>query len=335
MEILRVPPYELTVDYAGLSVDTDHVLRLFDSRSGLMASVGATSDGSGDITFTLPDIISKYDAEYQAVVYEGTVSSVGGAWTYDEGDDYYAGYAYTLADVDQTAIADTDIAVEDSIKVVRPYLVPADITPDGESVATYTTYERLARTSIDTVVAGFYLTNTVIDAQGMGTDRLYLGGRVNKLISVVQNNELLFVTGGSSNLVEYTLDPDRNCLIVDTTDVVNLYDSRPSTIPAHNTDYDGVATYGTDFLNGYNYSVRVVGGWTYVPQDIKDATQLLVEDLACQSPNYIAKYVREYETKDFRVDIHRPAFAGTGNMTVDKILDKYIGETLYNGLRVL
>lgn len=306
MEIFRVPSYPLTADFSGLSNDTAYLLSLYNSRTELKVTIAATSDGSGDVSFELPASISDYDDEYRGRVHEGT--------------------------------AETDpVVASDNVKIVRPYLIPADILPAGGVLADYVKYERLARTQIDNIVGGFYFYQMLLDLQGMGNDKLTLGQRVNDIVSVVENNVVVYDRdeADEDNAELYTLTADYQSMITLETTQSNIIDARPpTTIPAP-SDYGNTSVRIVDFPAGWNYAVRVETGWSYVPQDIKEATQLLVDDMACMSPNYLNKYVREYETKDFRVDIHRPAFSGTGNLMVDQILHRYLGQTLYNSIRVL
>ena len=304
MEIYRVPPYPLTVTYSDLPLSSSVFMTLLDSRVGFVDSASATTDGSGNATFEVPDEVAKYDGEYNVTIYDG---------------------------VDDTG----DVVASDNLNIVRPYLIPANITPAGEDVNDYIKYERIARLAIDSVVGGFYYKNVVLDLQGMGNDKLTLGKRINKIDTVVANNELVYDSTEEENDVEYTMTPDMQSMIVVKTGSANIVDGRPpTTIPA-SSDYGQYGGRIVDFPVGYNYTVRADSGWAYVPQDIKEATQLLIDDMACGAPNYLNKYVREYETKDYRIDIHRPAFAGTGNLIVDQILAKYLGDTLYNGVRVL
>ena len=57
---------------------------------------------------------------------------------------------------------------------------------------------------IDNIVGGFYYKNAKIDLQGDGSDRLVVGQRVNKLLSLVENNVLMYEQDGADNLAEYT-----------------------------------------------------------------------------------------------------------------------------------
>ena len=304
MEILRLPPYPLTASFSSLTIDTQHFLNLVNSRSGAVESATATSDGSWDISFTIPTSVSDYDGEYSANVHEGSLVT-------------------------------DPIVASDNIRIVRPYLVPADITPVGGDVADYINYERTARITIDNIVGGFYFKDLTLGLLGMGNDKLTIGQRANDIVSVVRNNVTVYDRDEVDNEVDYILTDDSQSMITLETVEANVLDSKPPTIPFSASDYGASGGRLVDFPVGWDFSVRIETGWTYVPQDIQEATQLLIDDIVCQSPNYLNRYIREYETKDYRIDIHRPAFAGTGNLIVDQTLQKYLGDTLYDGVRVL
>lgn len=305
MELLRVPPFPLTIDYSGLPNDTAVVLTLSTSRNKLLDNVEATTNGSGVASFELPVRYSMYDGEYSAIVYEGTTSSKG------------------------------NVVLLDTLRVVRPYVDSAAMAPVGEEAA-YTKYERIARTMIDNIVGGFYYKNAVIDLQGDGSDRLPVGHRVNKLLRLVENNVVMYEQDGESNAAEYTLTSDHSSIILFKDEESNMLEGHYSPPGLASSDSFGWPyNRAVAFPSGYDYEVTFEAGWPMVPQDIKEATTLIIEDMACGEPNYWSKYVREYETKDYRVDFHRSMFAGTGNVIVDQILQRYFGDTLYNNIRIL
>jgi len=294
MEIFRTPPYPLVVPFSNLSVSTDHLLSLYNSRTEFKVTVSATSSGSGDIAFSLPESIGDYDDEYRGLVHEGTTES-------------------------------DPVVASDNVRVIRPYLIPADIAPVVGDVPNYTRFERLARMQIDNIVGGFYHQKKVLDLQGMGNDKLTVGQRATKVLGVTCNNVVVYDSGlpDVDNEELYALSADHQNVIRLEAEGNNLAEGFE------------LGRNGATFPKGWDFKVTIESGWPYVPQDIKDATLLLIEDMACMTPNYLNKYVREYETKDFRVDIHRPAFAGTGNLMVDQVLAKYLGDTLYDNVRVL
>lgn len=305
MELLRVPPFPLTLSYSGLSNNTEYVATFATTINSFVDDVEATSNGSGVVEFELPERYSRYDGEYAVVIYEGT------------------------------ALAKGDVAVMDTVRVVRPYIDSATLAPVGKEDE-YAKYERKARLMIDNIVGGFYYTANSYDLQGTGTDKLVIGNRVNKLLSVSENNVLLYEIDGTDNVFEFTMNTDKTAIIAFRDgDIDNLIDGRPAYTVTAGTDSYAYDFRSAVFPNGYNYTVTVENGWPMVPQDIKEATELIMEDMACGQPNYWSKYVRMYETKDFKVDFQRSMFAGTGNIIVDQTLNRYLGDTLYNNIRVL
>lgn len=296
----------MTLEYSGLAFDQDIVATFASSRNTLLETVEATSNGSGVVEFELPERFSRYDGEYALVAYEGTEDNKG------------------------------DVVLMDTVRVVRPYLDSAALAPTGREDE-YVKFERTARIMIDNIVGGFYYTNAVYDLQGLGTDSLPIGNRVNKILQVIENNTLMYEQGGVDNVAEYTLNADKTAILLfNDGETSNLIDGRQvAPVLAGSDSYDYPQYRQAVFPNGYNYTVTVENGWPMVPQDIKEAAELIIEDMACGAPNYWAKYVRNYETNDYTVDFHRAMFAGTGNVIVDQILSRYLGDTLYNNIRVL
>lgn len=306
MEVLRKPPFPVTISYSGLASDSPVVATVASTRNSFVEEFeGFSTDENGEVSIELSDHFSRYDGEYSVIVYYGTSEEKDG------------------------------VAVLDNLRVVRPYVNPYTIAPVGKEEE-YVKYERIARIMIDNIVGGFYYTSAIYDLQGLGTDRLTIGNRVNKLLSLTENNVLVYELESDSNLAEYTLNSDKTAIIVYQDGVeANRADGGIIYPPAAGSDSYYLADRTAAFPNGYDYVAQVENGWPMVPQDIQEATRLIIDDMACGAPNYWNKYVREYETKDYRVDFHRPSFAGTGNVIVDQILHRYIGETLYNNIRVL
>lgn len=305
MELLRKPPFPLSLEYSDLPITTDVVATFASTRNTFVEDVEATTDGAGDVTFELGERFSRYDGEYSLIVYEGTSD------------------------------AKEDVLLMDTVRVVRPYIDALELAPTGKEDE-YLKLERTARIMIDNIVGGFYYTLATYDLVGNGTDMLVVGDRVNKLLRVTENNVLMYEIDGEDNNATYALNTDKTAVILFQDQEADIYQGRPVLPTGASSDsYENPLFRSVTFPSGYDYVIQVESGWPMVPQDIKEATTILLEDMACGNPNYWAKYVREYETKDYRVDFHRPSFAGTGNVIVDQILARYIGDTLYNNIRVL
>ena len=77
------------------------------------------------------------------------------------------------------------------------------------------------------------------------------------------------------------------------------------------------------FPKDWDYTVYGEFGWPVVPQDIKDATKMLIQDIECGNLSYVKKYITEYETDQFRVKYSDLSLKGSGNLLVDRILQSY------------
>lgn len=310
MNILRQPPFPLEVSYDGLDATTDYILEIYDDRNELKQSEVVTTDGSGAISYQLPQEFEKYDETYSLSIYTIDLN--------DEPDEQ---------------------VVIDSLYIYRPYVNPlslADIDCDDEE---YVLLERTARQIIDTLVGGFYYTRSEIETVGLGADYLPLSKRTNKINQIYENNIKVYdridpISGQHT----YVLSPDKTAITIEVsnTQEYNRMQSKPVNLPIaasdsimlYGDDYDAVLALteikgSAMFPKDWDYTVYGEFGWAVVPQDIKDATRMLINDLKCGKLSYIQKYVTEYQTDQFRVKYSDLSLKGTGNLLVDKILENY------------
>ena len=324
MELLRVHPFPLELTYNGLPVETDLTAVISDERNLVLLMLDAVSDVSGSVTFNLPPRLTNYDGEYRIKIV------IPSPWT----EAFISGFGEGEYGND----SDTEILILDTLSIVRPYVNPVELAPSPEQIPAYTKYERVARIMIDNVVGGFYYTEDLLDLQGVGANKLPIGRQVTRLKSVVEDGVVTYnyLLSDEDNITVYTLTPDRQSMIVEGSDGADFGNYGINPISAHDSIIGHLPTNGPfSFTDGKTYAVKIERGWPMVPQDIQEATRLLVEDASCNAPNYWSRYIREYETKDYRVDFHRAMFNGTGNLIVDQILKKYWGQTLYDNVRVL
>mgnify|MGYP000870869360 CR=1 FL=1 len=303
MEILRKPPFPLVVSFSDLPAHEDVVATFSTSRNKWLADFEAITDGNGYVEFELDPYFSRYDGEYPVLVYLGDANNKG------------------------------DVVAMDNVRIVRPYIDVIAQAPTGMEEE-YLKFERVARIIIDNIVGGFYYTDHTFSLEGSGADKLLLRQRPNKLINLTENNVQMYEIDATDNVAEYVLTNNAVMLYRDE-EFDSVSSKYLSPTVAGSDSYTDPRYRSVTFPEGYDYEVRAEVGWPFVPQDIKEAAQIIIDEQACGQPNYWAKYVRQYQTKDFTVDFHRPSFAGTGNVIVDQILHRYLGETLYNNIRVL
>jgi hypothetical protein len=81
---------------------------------------------------------------------------------------------------------------------------------------------------------------------------------------------------------------------------------------------------GVLFPQGADYLFLLETGYRVIPYDIQDATKMLINDISCGKLEYFKRYVTDYSTDQFKIKIDASALEGTGNILVDKILDRYV-----------
>lgn len=292
-------------------VSTELLVEFHDQFGTTVKSVTATTgvDGSLTVDFLSTEDMAKFDGEY-------------------------AVYAYTM-DVDGNA---EDTVLVDTLYVYRPYVDPYSLGTTDEEVATMTNRELAARLLIDSVVqGGFYYTMEREDATGFGTDILSLGKRFCKVNYVYENNVLIFNRITPLNYQEtFFITNDHHGLAIAGNGEYNRRESKRVGLnlaqsDAHSsftTDLDNpisITNYGSNgfFSPGYDYAVYGEAGYVVVPQDIREATLMLMDDFACGRLNYTTQYVSEYSTDQFKVKYNPKSTNTTGNFVVDSIIKGY------------
>ena len=262
MNILRQPPFPLEVSYNGLEASTDYIIEIFDDHNFSVVSATVTTDGAGELTYQLPDDFSKYDETYSLYVY-----------TIDLNDN-----------PDETVIID-------SLYIYRPYVNPIDLS-DSSCENEYINLERTARQIIDTLVGGFYYSRSEVETTGLGADFLPLPKRANRINQVYENNIKVYDRlDPIDGQYTYILSPDKTALTiqVDSPESYNRMQSKPVHLPVaasdsfmlYGDDYDAVLALteikgSAMFPKDWDYTIYGEWGWPVVPQDIKDATRMLI-----------------------------------------------------------
>ena len=85
-----------------------------------------------------------------------------------------------------------------------------------------------------------------------------------------------------------------------------------------------LASNSTMFPDGWDYTIILDAGWPIIPQDIKQATILIVNDLKCNNIPYINSYIELYKSDQFSLKFDKGVFKDTGNRIADKILSAYV-----------
>jgi len=316
MQILRIPPYPISVTYSVPDPATSYMFVIEDVENQNIIQEPIMSSAGSKVTLELPAEFSKYDKSYSLAIYEQI---------------YYG----VLAD---------EPVVEDNLDISRPYIDPSTLGTTASEIAKYTEYENIARAIIDNVTGGFYNKKTYIEVVGEGTDYIPVWSRINKVLKVYENAELVYDSSLATPAIgtyDYLITKDKTAITKDPVifvDSVNRAEKMPSRYSVAPSDSfalfdteDSGNTYtihGTvGFPEGYDYIFQVESGYRVVPYDIQDATRMLINDIDCGKLDYYKRYVKTYKTDQFQIEYDKTMLDGTGNILVDKILAKYIVST--------
>jgi len=319
MQILRLPPYPLTISYDVPLPNTDYILVINESSRNVNdVTENIVSTSGSKLEYTLPDQFSSYDESYYLAIYEDVDGLPG------------------------------DIVVEDNLEVMRPYVNPTTLAKSNGAItateiAQYTQWEGLARAIIDSIVpGGFYYERSWYEVNGNGTDYLAIWDRVYKILKAYENNELVWDSNEDPQALgqwNYLLTKDKTAIIKEwnqqMTDSYIRSVGTPKGVPLGESDsiylYDtedsavtlAVAP-GVTFPVTFNYLFSLETGYKVVPYDIIDAITMLIDDIKCGRMEYHKRYILDYSTDQYKIKIDKSALDGTGNILVDKILQKYI-----------
>ncbi len=318
MQILRLPPYPLSVTYTVPDANADYIIVIENVAELTEIEETIESNATKKITYSLDDDFVKYDKSYALTIYEDGGSS---------GANIVRG----------------DIVVQDNLEIMRPYVDPTSLATSGTAtdIALYTGYENLARAIIDAAVGGFYYNRTYLEVVGQGNDYLPLWKKTHKILKVYENSQLVYDIDNveGPELLEYTflITKDKTAITKDPlepVEYINRAERRYSRIPLgvsdsismFDTEDSGntqTVVPGVAFSEGADYILLLETGYKVVPYDIQDATLMLIDDIKCGRLDYYKRYVKNYSTDQFKIEYDKRLIDGTGNILVDKILEKY------------
>lgn len=157
-----------------------------------------------------------------------------------------------------------------------------------------------------------------IPVRGTGAKSLHLPKR---LVSLNTINDIdfgvhVYVDGGGwylSNFVGYpTIKSD-----LDTQHISGPYASDG---PIYAPRIYGYA----DYVQNLVYNIDGRWGWESVPEPVREAAKLLINDYACEDSAYRDRYLTSMTAADWRIQFNQGAFVETGNVRADQLLAEYV-----------
>lgn len=214
---------------------------------------------------------------------------------------------------------------ETYVDVVRPYVDPNTKGTTASDIEAYRKNEELARAIIDSICdVEFYYKKKVIQTTGQGLDYLPIWVDAKNVLKVYENNILLYDADDLENSVSaFEITADGSAITMTFNDAINRDESARILLPASPTDITELDYSARGFPKTWDYTVVLEVGYNKVPSDIVRATELLIHDIDCGKLDYYKRYIGSYNTDQFRIQFDKAVFEGTGNLIVDKILDKY------------
>jgi hypothetical protein len=212
------------------------------------------------------------------------------------------------------------------VDIVRPYVDPTTKGETASEIAEYRKHEELARAIIDSVVdEGFYYKKKIIETTGLGSDYIPLWINAVKVLKLYENNVLMYDSENPDDYsTSYEVTKDKTAIVESYPDRINRLEGAQLVLPAGGSDLLDIKYAYRGFPRTFDYRILVSEGYQRLPSDIVRATELLVEDIACGKLDYYQRYIKAYNTDQFKIQFDDSrVFEGTGNILVDKILSKY------------
>jgi hypothetical protein len=86
----------------------------------------------------------------------------------------------------------------------------------------------------------------------------------------------------------------------------------------------GVSSSPTPWRDDYPFSVNGKWGYISVPEPVKEAARLLVNDYACSEALYRDRYLESIKAADWRLQFSSRAWESTGNARADFLLSEFV-----------
>ena len=190
--------------------------------------------------------------------------------------------------------------------------------PNYYSVEELQSAEKVARSIIDGYTGQkFSKRYGFQECMGVGSDALQLVEKSLSIDKVWENDQLL---------IDNTVNPIYNNFgfnleITPTGFAIRIVNAGWDV--RYDNQVDPTVLYYGRFRDNTRYRIQGNIGYKYVPEDIKLASMLLVSDIISNDYNWRNKYLAKVDLAEISFEMAKGAFNGTGNITVDNILDQY------------
>lgn len=207
-----------------------------------------------------------------------------------------------------------------SVSDIQDFL---DLGNDGsqlnyKSPEKITSAEKIARTIIDGYTGqSFTKYSGSQEVFGKGADAVHVTEKMLTIEKVWENDVLVIdnTITPNFNTFGFALEPSPTGFSVR---IINQNSN-----VRYDNQMDPTSTRFGRFRDNARYKFQGQIGYKYVPEDIKMAAMLLVGDILSNDYNWRNKYLSRVNLSEVSFQMAKGAFNGTGNVTVDNILDQY------------
>lgn len=81
---------------------------------------------------------------------------------------------------------------------------------------------------------------------------------------------------------------------------------------------------GANWKDDYPFTITGLWGYSAVPNPVKEAAKLLINDYACSEQMYRDRYLDSIKSADWRLQYNDKAFLHTGNVRADQLLSDFV-----------
>lgn len=207
-------------------------------------------------------------------------------------------------------VSSQNFVIEESYDVVTPYVEWIEFYSDfagfGKTFEDYLEAEKVARYIINSYCGqSFGKREAVYEVDGSGGDALILPERLLELEDVSWYEE-------------------PNVIYVD--QEIPWEQSGDGWILRKRFDYSDPSPIKSDsirFKRNHIYFIDGLWGWNSVPAEISEAAKILVGSYVCPDITYRNRYLESIKSGDWRIQISKAAWQGTGDANVDDILKDF------------
>lgn len=285
----------------------------------------STVQGMSGVTFEIYDLdTDEFVQSGNTTLSASTASS--SSWTGKLTEDSAAYDRNVKIEWVRTTASGASATVEYA-SLVRPFATAsrirslADIA-STETDATLVKQERKARYFLQSHIGNkFAKEYSNIVVYGNNSDILSLPIPLIRLDKIYEDDILMYdmVSTASVNDFNYSLEASQSKTRIKIINTEDEFERAVQEFPeVHILPFDGV------FKKDAQYKIVGIFGYQYVPNNIEQATALLVEDYLCNDFNIRNKNISKLSNDSYDLTYATNAATGTGNLLVDKLIADYV-----------